>query len=231
MMSSNIESKPKRASEAAVPHSKGRSNSSETDTLLWRIKARLENKPDQGHIIAMTSCGRNSGVSTLLANLSIQAAKNHMGPVLLIDANITAPKQHRLFRHKTTLGLVDVMVGSVPPHEAIFPTTIESLDIMPSGLPGNLNTARVISENAEEMFHWACERYSLIVVDLPQIDELRHELMIARQADMVLVSIRSNSVRRSYAAQCVERLASDGVKVAGSILSRQTQYTPKILRS
>ena len=229
-MNTKIATKPIRTDESAVSEDRGRSSLSDTDTLFWRIKARLESKPAQGQIIAMTSCSRGSGVSTLLANLSVQAAKNHMGPVLLIDANFTAPRQHRLFRHKTTLGLVDVMVGSVPPNEAIFPTNVESLDIMPSGLPSNLKTARGISEYAEEMFLWARERYALIVVDLPQIDEIRHGLMVARQADMVLVAIRSDSVRRSYAAQCVERLTGDGVKVAGSILSRQTQYTPKFLR-
>ena len=229
-MNTKIATKPIRIDESAVSEDRGRSSLSDTDTLFWRIKARLESKPAQGQIIAMTSCSRGSGVSTLLANLSVQAAKNHMGPVLLVDANFSAPRQHRLFRHKTTLGLVDVMVGSVPPNEAIFPTKVESLDIMPSGLPSNLKTARVISEYAEEMFHWARERYALIVVDLPQIDEMRHGLMVARQADMVLVAIRSDSVRRSYAAQCVERLTGDGVKVAGSILSRQTQYTPKFLR-
>lgn len=230
-MTSKIETKPKKVDSSDVVRERGRDSLSEIDTLLWRIKARLENKSDQGQIIAMTSCSRGTGVSTLLANLAVQAAKNHMGPVLMVDANMTAPKQHRIFRHKTTSGLVDVMLGDVPPNEAIFPTRSESLDLMPSGLPSHLNTARVISENCDEMFQWVRERYAMILVDLPQIDDLRHGLMIARLADMALVAIKSDAVSRTSATQSVERLINDGVNVAGTILSRQTIFTPKLLRS
>ena len=81
------------------------------------------------------------------------------------------------------------------------------------------------------MFQWARERYAMILVDLPQIDDLRHGLMIARQADMALVSVRSDFVSRTAAVQSVQRLISDGVKVAGTILSRQTTFTPKLLRT
>lgn len=230
-MNSKIETKPSKSERSGKSGERGAGSLSEIDTLLWRIKARLENESDQGQIIAMTSCSKGTGISTLLANLAVLAAKNHLGPVLLVDANMLAPRQHRIFRHKTSTGLADVMIGDVPPNEAIFPTNVESLDLMPSGAPSHLNSARVISENCEEMFQWARERYAMILVDLPQIDDLRHGLMIARQADMALVSVRSDFVSRTAAVQSVQRLISDGVKVAGTILSRQTTFTPKLLRT
>lgn len=230
-MNLKIETQSKKADDSGVSRERGASRLSEVDALLWRIKARLENKCDQGQIIAMTSCSRGTGISTLLANLAVLAAENHVGPVLMVDANMSAPSQHRIFRHITTTGLVDVMIGNVPPNEAIFPTSVESLDIMPSGSPSHLHSARVISENCEEMFRWARERYAMILIDLPQIDDLRHGLMIARQADMALVSVRSDFVSRTSAVQSVQRLICDGVKVAGTILSRQMIFTPKLLRN
>ena len=229
MMNTKVEKKAKRVKDVSVSNDELECMSI-IDTLLWRFKTRLDETSDQGQVIAMTSCCRGSGVSTLLANLGVQAAKNQMGPVLVVDANLAAPRQHRLFRHKTTTGLVDVILGEAGPSEAIFQTGVESLDIMPSGVPSHLLTGRVITENCEELFQWARDRYAMILVDLPQVDDLRHGLMIARQANMVLVAIRSNFVSRSNAQQSVERLISDGVKVAGTILSRQSIYTPKILR-
>jgi len=204
---------------------------SEVDTLLWRIKARLEEKEDTGQVVAITSCCRGSGVSTLIANIAVQAAKNQLGPILIIDANTSGPRQHKFFRHKTKVGLVDVLVGDVAPHEAIFPTSVETLDIMPTGLPSLLESSRVFGGNCEKLFHWARKRYALIFVDLPCISEMRHGLMIARQAEMTLVAIRSNVVRRSDAVQDIERLIADGVHVSGTILSRQTISTPKFFRS
>jgi Mrp family chromosome partitioning ATPase len=154
-----------------------------------------------------------------------------MGPVLIVDANTSSPRQHRLFRQKPKIGLVEVMVGEIPPNESTFATNIESLDIMPAGQTNLLESSRVYSGNCEELFQWAKERYALVLVDLPQIDDLRHGLMIARQATMTLVTVRSNMVRRSDAANSIDRLIADGVKVAGTILCRQTIFTPKLLRS
>ena len=230
-MNTNTVARPKQGDKANEFGSKNQSIVSEVDTLLWRIKARLEEKEDRGQVVAFTSCCRGSGVSTLIANIAVQAAKNQLGPILIIDANTTGPRQHKFFRHKTKVGLVDVLVGDIPPHEAIFPTSVPTLDIMPTGVPSLLESSRVVGGNSEELFHWARERYALILVDLPCISEMRHGLMIARQAEMTLVSIRSNVVRRSDAVQDIERLIADGVQVAGTILSRQTIFTPKFFRS
>ncbi len=231
-MKTQTEKMHKRAtSTTQVSSSKYRNSLSEIDTLLWRVKARLNADFSEGHVIAMTSCCRESGVSTLIANLAVRAADNHMGPVLIIDANIAAPRQHRLFRLKAKLGLVDVLVGATAPAEVVIPSNVEALDVLPLGLPSHFESARVISLNYSEMFRWARDHYAIVFVDLPQIEDLRHGLMIAKQADMTLVAIRSDTVRRTSAAQSVERLISDGVNVAGTILSRQTVFTPRFLRN
>lgn len=222
----------KRATKmTGASSSKNRKSLSEIDTLFWRVKARLNANSSEGQVIAMTSCCRESGVSTLIANLAVRATDNHMGPVLIIDANIAAPRQHRLFRQKAKFGLVDVLVGAMAPAEAVIHTNIEALDIIPLGLPSHFEAARVVSLNCDEMFRWARDHYAIVFVDLPQIEDLRHGLMIARQADMTLVAVRSDTVRRTSAAQSVERLISDGVNVAGTILSRQTVFTPRFLRN
>jgi Mrp family chromosome partitioning ATPase len=195
------------------------------------MKARLPAKAELGKVIALTSCCREAGVSTLIANLAVRAVDNHMGPVLIIDANMSAPKQHRLFRQKVKVGFVDVIIGSMAPAEAVVPTSVDSLDLIPLGQPSNLESGRIIPENCDEILNWARQNYATIFVDLPQIDEMRHGLMLARKADVTMIAIRSDAVRRSSAVQSVDRLIADGVTVTGTILTRQTVATPRFLRS
>ncbi len=207
-----------------------RHKSTKIDALLWRLKARLEPRDDGGHLIGLTSCGRGSGVSTTLANLSIRAADQHLGPVLLIDANTLHPRQHRLFSHKVNVGLADVLSGNTAPAEAVVQTKIEGLDLLPVGAVERLHMSRIVPENHVELIRWVRTNYSLIFVDLPQISELMHSLLFAKCDDLTLVAIRSDMVPRNVVVSQIEQLLADGVNVTGTLLTRRRLFTPAIFR-
>jgi hypothetical protein len=183
----------------------------EIDNLLWRIHARIDASNNKGSMIGIIGGCRDSGVSTLVANLATRAADSHMAPVLIIDANFRSPKQHRFFRLKPKQGVSDVLAGSLAPVEAVLPTQVDGLDLMPMGPVNELELTRVFSENCIEL--------------------IREGLMLARQLDMCLIAIKSESLSKKVAEQRVEQLISDGVNVAGTILTRKRFFTPKMFRS
>lgn len=207
-----------------------RHKSTKIDALLWRLKARLETRSDGGHVIGMTSCCRGSGVSTTIANLAIRAADHHLGPVLLIDANSLRPRQHRLFSLKAKAGLADILIGNVAPGEVALQTKIQGLDLLPMGSVARMEMSRIMPENHDELIHWVRSNYSLVFVDLPLIEELRHSLLFAKSADLALVAVRSDTVPRDEVVSQIERLTSDGVNVAGTLLTRRRVFTPSIFR-
>lgn len=200
------------------------------DNLLWRIRARTDISSQTGSIIGMTSCCRASGVSTMIANLAIRAAENHMGPVLIVDSNMSSPRQDKLFRQKRQSGTVDVLVGTVAPAEAIQRTSIPHLDLLTLGSKQQLVNAKIVPKMFEELSAWARQHYSTIFIDLPSIHELEHSMMFARQADLTLVAIRSGSVRSHDVVEAINRLEEDGIKVAGTLLTRRKTYTPSWIR-
>jgi Mrp family chromosome partitioning ATPase len=77
---------------------------------------------------------------------------------------------------------------------------------------------------------WVSRNYSLVFVDLPQIEHLRHSLLIAKANDLTLVAVRSDSVPRNEVINQIEKLTSDGVEIAGTLLTRRRIYTPSIFR-
>ena len=205
-------------------------SSSELDSLLWRLSARTVSNDELGTIFGLTSCGPKSGVSTLATNLAIRASNNHMGPVLLIDANFKSPQLHRIFRHDGKVGLMDLLVGSSTPEEAIRPTSVTDLDLLPLGSKETMRNGRIIPGNYADFTHWIRERYRTVFVDFPSIESMQHSLMLARLTDTTIVAIRCEGARRSEVSSAMERLNEDGVKIGGTVLTRRRIYTPKWFR-
>lgn len=202
----------------------------ELDSLLWRLCARTVSNDELGTLYGLTSCGPKSGVSTLAANLAIRASNNHMGPVLVIDANIKSPRLHRIFRQDGKIGLMDLLAGSSTPEEAIRPTSVTDLDMLPLGSKETMRNGRIIPGNYADFVHWIREHYRTVFIDFPSIESLRHSLMLARLADTTIVAIRCEGARRSEVSSAMERLNEDGVKIGGTVLTRRFVYTPRWFR-
>lgn len=215
---------------ASVTREPIRGSATDFDNLLWRLAARSQSTSGKGTIIAMTSCCRKSGVSTAIANLSIKASINHLGPVLLIDANLHAPRQHKTFRQKGVQGLADVLIGGLSPAEATHETNVADLSVMPLGSKESFFQSRVEPRMFQEVCDWAKMHFATIFLDLPPIDELHHALMLARQADTCVVAVKSESVRREQLKSMINQLDEDGVQVNGCILTRKRSYTPAWIR-
>jgi len=216
-------------SEASEDLTARRGGAAYYDTLLWRLRSRIEGEAATGYIIAVTSCARRCGVSTVAANLAIRAADHHMTPVLLVDANLRFARQHRAFRIKEKSGLADILIGDCPPTDAICKSKFESLDVLPLGSSDRFERARISAERVELLTKWMRENYSTIVLDLPEVSELRHALLLARKADTALFVIRAESVRRSEARKSISMLVEDGIQLGGVILTRTKTFAPKWL--
>lgn len=199
------------------------------DTLLWRLRSRMDAESTGCFVIGVTSFARRSGVTTVAANLAIRAADHHLSPVLLIDANLQFARQHRAFRLRGKLGLADVLTGGCAPAEGVYKTRVESLDIMPLGSKDHLDRARIAPEQFEELMKWARESYSTIIIDLPEAEDLRHSLMLARRADTALIVVRAETVTREDAQKAMIKMNEDGIHVGGLILNRKKRFAPKWL--
>ena len=232
-MTSSVTTSKKMASASAAKMSAGAANDSDSDLdmLLWRLRARVETNSRSGTMIGLTSCGTKCGVSTLATNLAIRASNSNMGPVLLIDANMSSPRLHRIFRQDERVGLVDLLVGSSTPEEAIRPTTIEQLDLLPIGSKGALKSGRIVAENYGDVVAWIRDRYRTVFVDLPSIESMRHSLFLARLLDTTIVAVRSEATRRASVESAIQRMKEDGVNIGGTVLARRRVYTPKWFRN
>ncbi len=210
-------------------HSVRREGAAFYDTLLWRLRAGMDLESQSGYVLGLTSGERRSGVSTVAANLAIRAADHQLQPVLLVDANVRSPKQHRAFRLKGDVGLADVLVRGGNPEELVQKTRYPGLDVLPLGQKDQFDRARVATEAFDQLDKWMRESYSTVILDLPDATDLRHTLLLARKADSIVLVVRAESSRRNDIKKAVAKLQEDGVSIGGVVLNRMRQYAPRWL--
>jgi protein-tyrosine kinase len=199
------------------------------DALLWRLFEHREDADGVGYLFGVTGCARQSGVSTVAANLAIRAADHGLGPVLLVDANDHHPKLQRLFGTKASIGVADVLAGQTSLPAAVQPTRVPGLQLLPLGTAGLLNRIRADQSRTEGLVAELRETYSLVLVDLPGACQMSHAHGLAHALDGAVLVIRSERTGRGSANQCMRRLAHDGIHVVGAVLTDQHTYLPSWL--
>lgn len=198
------------------------------------VLGRLVERPGTEHVgrlIGLAGCSRRAGVSTLAANLAIRAAEQHLGPVLLVDANVCSP---RLARWLATTaaggrGLVDVLASQAPLEAVVQATAVAGLDVLPLGERKSWEQAAFDVGWLDGLVGHLRETYRLVLVDLPEVDRLGQVAALAHRLDDALLVVRSERDRQRTAQRAVDRLLAVGVSVAGAILTQQHQYVPNWL--
>lgn len=156
----------------------------------------------ESKVFVVTSPAPGDGKSTVASNLAIAMA-NTGQRVLLIDADMRKPTQHDIFQVTAESGTAAMLSGTIAPAEAILPSGIPSLDLMPCGKrptnPVELLTNGVLNEALSQLG----EHYDRIVIDSPPVMPVADARMIAALADCTMLVLRAerSTKRLSVAAR------------------------------
>lgn len=200
------------------------------DTLLWRLQPRMEGRLGGAFLVGVTSCVPRAGVSTVATNLAVRAADNRVRPTLVIDANTESPRLDRTFRLRKQKGFAELLAGGCSLEEATHATGVEGLEAMPLGSAELIDRVGLDHRLIDAMVETLRETYDLVVFDLPPAPRLRHNLLVARRLDGVLLAVRNEATQARQIQSTVEALRADEVELIGSVMTRQKHYTPKWLR-
>ena len=207
-----------------VAHTRPKSPVSEAFRILrTNIQFAGVDKPLRSLVI--TSPGPSEGKSFITANLGIVMAQ--MGhKVIIVDADLRRPMQHRFFNVPKNVGLTNVLVAN--PHtildDALRETEVPNLWVLPSGStppnPSELLGSRRMQEVLEELL----ERADLILFDTPPALAVTDASILAKNADGVLVITQVGGTRIPALYQTLLELDRVGVRVIGTVLN---QLPPK----
>ncbi len=167
----------------------------------------------------VTSLQQQDGKTSISTNCAITLAQLGLGDVLLVDADLRHPDLHRILEVPQTPGLSDLLVGGVPMAEAIRPTRIPGLHVIPAG-PVPSNPAELLfSPRFTELLASAGQRFVHIVIDSPPMLGVTDTLVLAPRVEGVILVLRHRQTGRDAAQRAVHMLGSVRARLLGVVLN------------
>ncbi len=182
--------------------------------------------------IIVTSAGPKEGKSFTSANLAVTLAQSSRR-VLLIDADLRRPTQHKLFQKHTTYGLTNLLLDMpavfdptrlgdmyAQLNRAVLPTPTQGLFLITSGdLPPN--PAELVGSNRMMMLLKALSaRFDFVVIDTPPVLAVTDAVVLGTRAESVILVTQAGATRQSQLKQAVARLREVDAVIAGVVLNK-----------
>ena len=186
---------------------------------VLRMNLKSSKKLGDGKVLMFTSASAGEGKSMTSFNLAYVCAE--VGEkVLLIDADLHRPRQHKILATENVPGLSNVVVGEATFDQAIQKTTHENLDFLPSGKIANSNVYGLMdTDEMRAVLDEARRRYDRVVMDAPPMIGVSDTAQLTRLADGVALVIQHRKYPRALCKRAKDMITSMGGNLVGIILN------------
>jgi polysaccharide biosynthesis transport protein len=179
----------------------------------------MQNGGTKPKTILIASSAPGEGKSTVALHLAVTLARAN-SRVLLIDGDLRRPGLHNYFGLPPGPGLAELLDNEISPADAIHPTKLENLALLPAGEarrnPGDL----VLSEAWSQFLTSVKPQFDYILVDTPPVAATEDAATLAPTADGVLFVVRALSTSARMARGALNVLRQRQARVAGLVFNR-----------
>lgn len=168
----------------------------------------------------VSSPSPGEGKSTTAANLAVVMAQTGKR-VVLIDADLRRPVQHKIFNLSNNMGLTtSILDNQTPVITHLQETTTNNLQVMTSG-PIPPNPAELLnSQRMKDVIAEFSTVTDVIVFDTPPILTVADASIIGPQVNGALLVIDTAKTRRDTFVKAVDRLSRTGTHIFGAVLNK-----------
>jgi len=169
-------------------------------------------------VVLVTSAVSGEGKTSLATCIATSLARSGR-KTLLIDGDLRWPMVHQLFDHAQRPGLSELVRGEVGADDAIRPTAINNLWIIPAGQEDEQARTELSQPRARAAFNGLRERFDFVVVDSAPVLPVADTLLLSQHVDAVLFSILRDVSQVHRVHEACARIASLGVPILGAVVS------------
>ena len=173
-------------------------------------------------LVALTSCAKGAGVSSVAAGLAASLSETGDGNVLLVDMNVEGGAAQQFYKGKLGCGLDAALEAEarksalVQGHLYVAAEPVGNSDRLPSVLPKHL-TGLIPKLRTSD--------YDYIIFDMPAVTQTSMTPRLARLMDMVLLVIESEKTNQEVAKKVISLLSESKANVT-TVLNKTRSYIP-----
>ncbi|MFZ5591380.1 MAG: CpsD/CapB family tyrosine-protein kinase [Bacillota bacterium] len=169
--------------------------------------------------LLVTSSAPNEGKSLTVANLAAAFAQS--GPrVLIVDADLRKPTQHKLFSISNLQGLTSVLLGQMELADAVHRVPPHALYVLPTG-PIPPNPAELLgSQRMREFIREATAAYDLVFFDTPPVVSVTDAALLGAVVDGVLLVVEAGKTKIELAQKARQLLSNVQARLLGVVLNK-----------
>ena len=182
--------------------------------------------PDRNlQVLMVTSSTPGEGKSFSASNLATVMSRKGQR-VLLIDADMRRPRQHKIWQKPNIKGLSNILINQTCLEDAII-QTLPNLDLLTAGTSPPNPLSLLDSQSMEDLIKFARQNYDFVIVDTSPLMAVADPLVISNFVDGTLLVVRLGQVHSQEVVMAKALLDQSKVPVLGMLLngiSEQNSY-------
>jgi capsular exopolysaccharide synthesis family protein len=174
-------------------------------------------KPPQTILVSSIAPGEGkSSICACLALTIAQAGKK----VLLIDADMRRPVQHKNFNLDNKTGLSSLLAGICDQTESTCNKVVENLDIITSGpIPPNPSEL-LSSKRLASLLSHVSELYDMVIIDTPPLASVTDPVVLSKHVDGLIIVTWAGKTTYEMLGKGIKQLREIKAPVTGLVLNR-----------
>ena len=183
-----------------------------------RTNLRFVDVDNPPRSIVISSANPGEGKSTISAVLAVLIARSGQ-PVVLIDADLRKPVQHKNFNADNAVGLSQVLVGDVSLDDALQPTSQPNLYVLTAGrVPAN-PSEMVGSRRMRTLLDSLTKKY-FVITDAPPVLSVTDAGLLSTAVDGVVFVARVGKTHKEQLRLASKLIKQVGGTILGTVLHR-----------
>lgn len=170
--------------------------------------------------VLITSSTPSEGKSTSSGNIATAMAQTGL-TVVLIDADLRRPTQHKVFQLSNNHGLTTALLDTeTPVTDHLQTTMIPGLKLLASG-PLPPNPAELLnSQRMSDVIDSLEESVDVVIIDTPPVLTVADAAILAPKVSGCVVVAQLGKTRQDMLREAADRLRTSGASVFGIVLNR-----------
>jgi non-specific protein-tyrosine kinase len=173
--------------------------------------------------IMVTSPGPSEGKSITVANLAVVLAQSGK-KVILVDADLRRPVQHRIFQVPNQEGFCDAILERGPEvMRFVQQTAVDGLCLLTSGQHAPNAAELLSSDRARQLINTLGAQADVVLFDSPPLLVVADASILSSRVDGVILVNALGNTRRTMARRAVDELRRAHGRLLGLVVNRMSQ--------